>query len=204
MEGQPAPAARYLIDAQDEAVDVRVRPRDLGTLFAEAPLIQGENEADYDTLLERVTMDVAPMDVIEAMWIKDIVDLIWDTYRLRRLKAGLLMSARRKAVHRIIELAEIEGDDQEIDRLWNAADDWLRREPSAEQELDRAFAPYGFNVNSIMAQALSHCLGDLERIERLIASQDARRIKLLTEIERRREALARRLRKTADDITDGA
>src|SRR4051794_40678372 len=84
-------------EADLPAPDLHVLPRDLGSLFPERPLIAGESEGEYDDLLSKVTSAVAPADVIEAVWVKDIVDLIWESQRLRRLKASLLMAARKQA-----------------------------------------------------------------------------------------------------------
>jgi hypothetical protein len=75
------------------SIDLHVLPRDLETLFAERPLIRGERAEDYDELLARVTGAVGPTDVIEAVWVRDIVDLIWEVQRRRRLKVSLLMLA---------------------------------------------------------------------------------------------------------------
>ncbi|ANY79514.1 hypothetical protein BB934_15845 [Microvirga ossetica] len=93
-QGQRSPAV--------EPTDVHVLPRDLGPLFAERPLIQGESKADYDLLLSKVTAAVAPTDAIDDVWVKDIADLTWEVERGKRLKASLLMAARKKALDRLI------------------------------------------------------------------------------------------------------
>jgi hypothetical protein len=54
----------------------------------------------------------------------------------------------------------------------------------------------------LMAQALVERLEDVERIDRLIASADARRNRALSEIDRRRDAFTRRLRAAAQDVID--
>ena len=60
----------------------------------------------------------------------------------------------------------------------------------------------GLTLDSIMAQALSDQLRQVERIDHMIASADARRNRVLAEIERRREAIARRLRAVSADVMD--
>jgi hypothetical protein len=191
-------------DASRTASDVRVFPRDLGSLFAHRPLIQGEDEADYDDLLSKVTTAVAPTDVIEAMWVKDIVDLMWESQRLRRLKASLLMVARDKAIDRLSELTDgpLSGIGTGFFSGFGSGKE--KGHVQAMEERERKLMKQGFDVNAIMAQALSDRLGDVERIDRMIASADARRNKTLTEIDRRRDATTRRLRTIADDIMDAA
>ena len=34
---------------------------------------------------------IKPKDVLEEMWVRDVVDLTWETLRMRRLKAALLI-----------------------------------------------------------------------------------------------------------------
>jgi len=63
-------------------------------------------------------------------------------------------------------------------------------------------AERGLNLDSIMAQALSDQLRQVERIDHMIASADARRNRVLAEVERRREAIARRLRAVSSDVMD--
>ena len=60
--------------------------------FGPPSLFEREDAAAYDELLERVSHAVKPKDFIEEIWVRDIVDLAWDAYRLRRLKAAGLMA----------------------------------------------------------------------------------------------------------------
>lgn len=184
-----------------EPTDLRVLPRDLGALFAERPLIQGESEADYDLLLSKVTQAVEPTDMVEAVRVKDYTDLTWDTERLKRLKAGLLMAARKKAIDRLH--AETSGPHLGVSEPLTAGytKAWLQGEPEAIEKFNRLLAARGLDLNSIMAVALSESLGDIERIDRMIASNDARRHRILVEIEQRREAKARQRRTLADEVT---
>src|SRR5215468_12232143 len=52
------------------------------------PVIAGESRAAYDELLARMTRSLAPADVLEHMFLRDVVDLAWEVLRLRRLKAN--------------------------------------------------------------------------------------------------------------------
>ena len=55
--------------------------------FGPAPLIEGEDGAAYDELLARVSTAINPADILEDIWVRDLVDLLWEILRLRRLKA---------------------------------------------------------------------------------------------------------------------
>jgi hypothetical protein len=187
------------------ASDLRVLPRDLGSLFAQRPLIQGESEDEYDDLLSRVTSAVAPADVIEAVWVKDIVDLIWESQRLRRLKASLLMAARKQAVIRLLQSNHTKLGPLSFgrgDRNLETVCQWLAGDKAADGKVKGLLAECGLDLESVMAQALADHLRRVERIDQMIVSADTRRHKVLAEIERHRDALARRLRTASEDVID--
>ena len=52
------------------------------------PLLEGEDAAAYDELLGRISGAVKPSDIFEEIWVQDIVDLVWEVVRLRRLSAN--------------------------------------------------------------------------------------------------------------------
>jgi hypothetical protein len=47
-------------------------------------LLEGEDEAAYDELLGRICAAVKPVNVIEEMFVADVVFLEWEIVRLRR------------------------------------------------------------------------------------------------------------------------
>jgi hypothetical protein len=158
----------------------------------------------YEALLTQVFASVRPADAIEEIWVRDVVDLTWDSQRLRRMKANILIIARKGALERLLQVTEdptiatLEGP------LWHQqlASRWLTNDENATAEVEEILDARGLDMNSIMAQALSNKLNEIERLDRLIASADARRNKALTELERRRDTLARRLRMVTDTIID--
>jgi hypothetical protein len=63
-------------------------PAHVVELLGPASLIKGENPNQYGALLSEVARTVKPADIMEWLWVKDIVDLTWDILRYRRLKAN--------------------------------------------------------------------------------------------------------------------
>jgi hypothetical protein len=59
-------------------------------LFGEPQLLEGEDAAAYDELLARLRAAVKPVDIIEEMFIADVVALEWEVLRWRRLKVALI------------------------------------------------------------------------------------------------------------------
>ena len=66
-----------------------------------APVLEGENKADYIGLLEQVRRQVTPRDVIEQIYVRDIVDLTWELMRSRRIKVATLHKGQVRAVHQL-------------------------------------------------------------------------------------------------------
>ena len=60
------------------------------TIFGPPPILMGEDERVYDDLLEKVSSDIKPKGIIEQILIKDVVDLTYELFRLRGLKAAWL------------------------------------------------------------------------------------------------------------------
>ena len=63
-------------------------------LFGPPLLLEGEDAAIYDELLARMCAAVKPVDIIDEMFVADLVFLQWEVMRWRRLKFSLLTSER--------------------------------------------------------------------------------------------------------------
>jgi hypothetical protein len=181
----------------------RVREREKGVAIkgggamARAPvLLEGEDEAEYDRLLAQVTAAVRPTDVIEEFWIQDVVELMWEAIRLRRLKTNLLLASTVTGIEAMLFPAF----------GWPKAGDlakaWYLRKEEALQAVDAFLAQVGLTMDAVMAQTLSKKLDDVERIDRMLANAEARRHVALREIDRHRAAVAARLRAAAEAIED--
>ena len=166
-------------------------------LFGSAPLIEGEDGEAYDNLLTGISSTVKPADILEEIWVRDIVDLVWEGFRLRRLKVNLMTATAHKGLKEAI--TPLVG--------WSEADDlakaWAARKPSALKRVDKILASAGMTMDAVMAQTLSLKLDDIERIERMIAMAEARRHVILHEIEWHREMLSQTLRRAVQQVEDG-
>ena len=62
-------------------------------LFGQPQVLEGEDAAAYDELLARICAAVKPVDIIEEMFIADVVSLEWEVLRWRRLKLSLIRAS---------------------------------------------------------------------------------------------------------------
>src|SRR5436190_15819180 len=65
-----------------------------------ASLLSSEDPKAYDKLARTIIKDVAPTDIIEWLWIKDVLDLSWEVRRLRRFKIALIELKRDKELRK--------------------------------------------------------------------------------------------------------
>jgi hypothetical protein len=182
-------------------------------------LFADESEDDYCDLLNRVRSAVSPVDVIEELFVRDVVDLVWEGCRLRRLKAHLAAAIRSEAIYEWIliikedECSDEFGGDEDnclseeahaeaVERAKVAFASWTNDDPEILALVGDRLRSEGEDEKLIVARALQKNFEAFERIDRLILQAEARRHAALREIDRHREATARRLRGVLRDIED--
>jgi hypothetical protein len=185
------------------AVIIGLLPPGEKPIFGAAPLIYGEDPATYQALLVKVAAATAPQDILEEIWVREMVDLLWETLRLRRLKASLLDSSMADGLEDI--LTSLGGrsfgfslEDRSLVEAWANGDAGSRK--SVVQRLAKA----GLSMDAVVAAALSKKLDEFERIDRMIASAEARRNNTLREIDRHRTTLGAALRAAMEEPEDAA
>jgi hypothetical protein len=144
---------------------------------------------------DQISAAVGPLDFLEEIWVNDVVNLVWETQRLRRLRAALLQSGTRG---RLFEL--LRSSDPSVAR--KLLINWASHEPDAVAEVDAALARGGRTIDEVMAEALAFKIDEIERIDRMVAGAEARRNVALREIDRHRATLGAALRKAADEVLD--
>jgi len=162
--------------------------------FGPPPLLEGEDTAAYDELLVRLSGTVKPADIFEEIWVRDIVDLVWEAFRLRRLKANLMTAAAHQGLRQILEPLTLS---------WRElARSWASRDRTAIKRVDELLASAGQTMEAVMAATLSVKLNDIERIDRMIATAEVRRNAILREIDRHRATWGQNLRRAVQQIEE--
>ena len=82
-----SPQVHQLVPAERKDI---APPPGLETLLGPPLLLEGEDGAAYTALNQRIRDAVVPKDIIEDIWVRDVVDLVWETMRLRRFKAKFM------------------------------------------------------------------------------------------------------------------
>ncbi len=58
--------------------------------FGPPPLIAGEDPAQYEAIRTQILAAVQPLDFLEEILVNDVVNLVWDMRRFRRLMRNVL------------------------------------------------------------------------------------------------------------------
>jgi len=174
-----------------KTADVGVR-----ALLGPPPLLEGEDAGAYEALYNRILAAVEPKDALEEICVRDIMDLLWETLRLRRLKAALMTAARHEGLEKVLS---------PMTSIWSNPEligGWVRRERDSVDKVNSLLKQAGLNDETITAQTLAAKLETFEKIDRMIMQTEARRNAALREIDRHRDVLAQRLRDASQDVED--
>ena len=146
------------------------------------PLNPGDDRAGYETLLARLVAEVGPRGLIEAANLRDVADAMWETHRLRRLKAKVMTNSADRGMREVLEAIGVPSN-----AACALAQGWAARELAAVGKVDALLAAAGLDLQHVMAKTLSLRLNEIQRIDDMVAAAEARRAVLVREIARYRE-----------------
>jgi hypothetical protein len=167
-------------------------PPDIKALFGVPPVLSTEDPNLYWDMFDRFAEFVDPKNIMEWLWVKDIVDLSWEIARLRRYR-GLLIERERESKNAAIEYAREHADDRNLswmDKLKQPQIEASRNAPRLDTEADSA------------RLLISEYLEMYETIDRLLTAAELRRDRILRELDSSRERIA--LRKKSDELIDAS
>jgi len=170
-----------------------------------SPLLITESVDDFDRVRDAFDQEIRPRGIIDQMYVGDIAYLTWEILRLRRCKAGVINSAFRDALEKLLAqlLRQPGGYAHQIkDQADSLARAWFS-DRAAKKQVSELLAVFKLDESAIEAEAVRSSAADLEQLDRLLASLESRRIKALRCIADYRGGFARQLRESSDRIIDG-
>ncbi len=184
-------------------------PDEMNSLFDQRPLIKGEQAEDYEQLLAGLIAEVDPKGMTEWVWVKDLADNIWESLRLRRIKATSITIGMQRAGRKLLVSLMPPEEGNEFERATKAEKlvlDYLGGDADATKTLVTVLKRGDLTLDALSAMSVSDNLEALERLDRMGASLERRRMSILREVEMRRAILAERMRnaskKYVDNVTD--
>ncbi len=200
--------------------------RDL-SFFTKPLLLRSECEHEFDELLHALSGEIQPRGIVENLYVEEIAGIIWDILRLRRCKVTIMNMSFEKALHKLIsshlkmrrpareeesktvpfsltELwqpptkSEIERS-KKIDRLVRG---WFTSNEGKQKVLSILRRSH-LDESVIDAEVIRASFPDLQLLEKLLISLEARRDRSLRRMMEYRESFAGRVRTSTGRIIEG-
>jgi hypothetical protein len=174
-------------------------------LLPTTPLLITESKDEFDLLHDSLNAEVKPRGIIEQIYVEDIAHHVWEILRLRRSKAAIVNLAFRAALKEVIKQLLIKPGnlifhvEEESKKL---AYEWFS-DPDVKQQIAGMLRDFNLDETAIEAEAFRKSTGDLEQIDRLMASAEARRDKALMCIAQFRGDFGVLLRESSNRLVDG-
>ena len=122
--------------------------------FRQPPLLEGEDEADYEQLRHRICAAVKPLDIFEEIFVADIINLEWEIWRWRRLKWSLIRARGLAALERFLP-ERLKRSKDRVRKAKILVRDYGRGEPAAVELIDDILVAAGTSWDALNAEAVS-------------------------------------------------
>jgi hypothetical protein len=162
-------------------------------------VLQGEDPAGYEALFQRVSGTLRPADIFEEIWARDVVDLVWEVFRLRRLKVALM---REDAFRGLVEVLKPRQALVPQPGYHEIARQWASGDRAAAATVAKVFATADVTMDAVHAKTFALRIDELERIDRMTMMAEGRRDSILREIDRYRVEFGDRLRGAVREAED--
>jgi hypothetical protein len=173
--------------------------------FGAAPLLKGEDPNQYNQLLETVSSTVKPADIFERIFVRTIVNLIWEAKRYRRLAAETIIGAEVKALEQVLRplmTHSVTMFHRDPDHAQTLAEQFVVGQSDAVYGVDSVLEEAHLDWETVKAEAFSLRRREIEALNRLVTSTEARIKTTLREIDRHRKTLGRQLRQAVKRLDD--
>ena len=169
-------------------------PPEILWLMLKPPLLKGESPQQYNVLFEGLVTQVAPVDLIEWLWVVNYLDCAWELFRVRRFRSVLIDLQQKRALEAVIlKTAKFDGRHSpaslaQAETLWSAD--------------STHFTKHGIDPLVVPAMAMVQIKKNLEALDKTLERAERRCDTIMQQLEYRREVFAHRARRAADNLLD--
>jgi hypothetical protein len=157
----------------------RVVPAEIADIFGHPPVLSSENRQAYDALMTQLALEWKPRNITEWMYVRDIADISWEIFRHRRAIANLFAISFKTALEAVLnDVLPEQGCKPWFDRYDTVEamkEEWFKG-PQEQEKVKAELAKYGVSPEAIVAQIYVLRGDELDKLHRLLAVAEARRI----------------------------
>jgi hypothetical protein len=198
------------IAAVPETIGVNMRSPTLASirpLLGPAWIIEGEDPQRYEKVLAEVGAAARPIDFIDWLLVKDVVDLTWDIQRARLQRERLTQTERLSSLRSVIFSILYPGYDpylaEKDPTVSRVLTKWAQGDPKGIKRVDELLAESGLSMAEVDLQSLSERSVNLEQLDERDERLARRRDEILRQIERRRSGWAKLVRHSSEEVIEG-
>src|SRR5882672_1568372 len=158
-------------------------------------MLRWEEQGDFDAWLARISATLRPADVMEEMWTRDVADLVWQIFRLRRMKDTLIDEASYRGLAEVLRprMSSVpRPDGVEPDKDWarrclsSLVQRWAANPNAVAGTVQAALANAGLRLDAVEAKTFELLIDQMERFDRMTMMIERRRNAIVREIGRYR------------------
>jgi hypothetical protein len=160
------------------------------------PLLHGEDAEGYKVFYDNIRQQIGPHDLIDEIYIRDVVDQTWEIHRLRHIRIGLMRKGQIQAVKQYT--------DYDASPFLNSTQRDVVRDKmksSLESALE-GLQKLGVSLSDINARAFKNESEALFLIDQNITRLEVRRNLIFREIERRKILFAKKIIQIVNSIEE--
>ena len=169
------------------------------------PILMNESAADLNRVRETLNNEIKPRGMIEQLYLLDYAELTFEVLRLRRWKMALLKTNFVPALETVFTQVLLQSGynlGEASATAKHTAHRWFINKQVKKQGT-RLLRQCRLDVSAIEAEAFRKSADQIELIDKLLASAESRRSKIIREIAAYRNGLAQQLENSANPIIDG-
>jgi len=183
--------------ARTKAVPLSAEISSVFDLLHDAPLMAGENVADYEALQTAVLREINPSTLIEQIAARELLSLVWEERRLRRLRDAYINRDLEHGFQSKLEKL-VEADDASLDEAERLNEtsysyartmtrQYLAKDLQAVSEVTRLFSEAHLSMDEVVAPVFVRHIKTMHDFDQLITSAVQHRNRLISDLERRKE-----------------
>jgi hypothetical protein len=155
------------VDQKKEIVTVALRSK--------PPVLRSESADEYISLHKNLVEEIRPQGAIEAVYVEEITDLIWEMKRLRNCKVSVIHQMSRRALESVLNQLLTTNEKIKVQGL---VDRWFE-DAAAKEEVSEILKRFDLDESAIEAEAIKLASDQLEWLDKSLVSAGARLAKSL-------------------------
>jgi hypothetical protein len=165
-------------------------------LRSKPPVLRSESADEYTSLHKKLVEEIGPQGPIEAVYVEEITDLIWEIKRLRNCKVSVIHQMSRRALEGLLtELLTIQ---QKI-KAQPLAKRWFE-DAAAREEVSEILKRFNLDESAIEAEAIKLASDQLEWLDKALVLASSRLDKSIRLIKSYRVGFADDVRRQTDRL----